>query len=420
MINKLNARAVKDAKKPGRLGDGGGLWLQVSKTGSKSWLFVYRFGTKEVLRKDKSGHSVRKTIPIRPELGLGPYPVVTLADARRKAEEARRYLAETPKRDPRRVWATAKGDTVALTFGDYTDKFLNRILADFRNAKHRQQWENTLRTYCASLWEIPIGDVETPDVLKCLQPIWSTKQETANRLRGRIERIMDAAKAEGLRSGENPARWRGNLQASLPKRKRVHKHHTAVPYKDMPNLMADLRESNAGAAAVLRLLILTGARSIEARGALWAEVDIEARTWTLPPNRMKAERLHTVPLSDAALSVFKDAEEVRRGDLVFPGQAPGKPFSDTAVMKVLRRAYPHLIDGRPVTLHGFRSTFRDWAGDKTTFSREVAELSIAHAAGNALERAYRRGDALEKRRALMDAWGEYCTGSGADVVQLRV
>lgn len=418
MLNKLTAKQVKDAATKGRLGDGGGLYLNISKTGAKSWRFIYRFGFKTVTKKI-NGAEVSKEVPVRKELGLGAYPAVTLAAARRKAEEARGCLAETPKRDPDLVWKSQAAASEGLTFGEYATRFMDRILSDFRNPKHRQQWRNTLTTYCQPIWDMDLDKIETPDILGCLEPIWAEKPETARRVRERLERVLDAAKSERFRTGDNPAAWRGNLQSILPNNRRAKTHHAAVPYADIPALMSRLSKSDATSANVLRFLILTGARSSEARGALWSEIDMDAATWTLPPDRMKAKREHVVPLSAPALQIIRDAHEVQRSELVWPGRSGDKPFSETALRKILRHYCPEKINGRFVTLHGFRSALRDWAGDKTTFSREVAELSIAHAVGDALERAYRRGNAIEKRRVFMDAWGDYCSGTTSEVVKLH-
>ena len=399
--NRLTAKGVKDAKGPSMLNDGGGLYLQVTPAGSKSWLFRFRWQGK------------------RPQLGLGAYPAVSLADARRKAEEARSFLNEKPSRNPRHVWASQKESPAAKTFGQFSETFLERILDSFRNEKHRYQWQQSLKTYAAPIWGQDIAGIDTSDVLKCLEPIWTTKNETAKRLRGRLERVFDAARAEGLRSGENPARWRGHLQAILPDVKRVVAHQAAIPYQDIPCLMADLTASAANAATVLRFIVLTGARSTEGRAAKWTEIDLNQSLWVLPAERMKGFRKHTVPLNDPAMEILRQAAETRTGDYVFPGQTPGKPLSETATRKLLRQVYPHKINDRWPTVHGFRSAFRDWAGDCTSFSREVAEMAIAHVVGGQVERSYRRGDALEKRRALMNAWADYCMGGGADVVQLH-
>lgn len=384
-LNRLTAKEVKDARTPGRIPDGGGLYLQVGPNGSKSWLFVYRWDGK------------------RPEVGLGAFPAIGLADARRQAEEARSILSGKPKRDPRAVWAAA-APAKRMTFGDFVDGWLPAVLNDFRNPKHRQQWENTLKTYGATLRPMWLDEIDTEAVLGALQPIWADKRETAQRLRGRIERILDAARATGLRSGENPARWRGHLNALLPAQRPARQHFAAMAYPEVPAFMAKLKDRAASTALCLRFIILTAARSSEARGARWDEIDMQTKVWTIPGERMKAGKPHRVPLSAEAMAILKPLNEARRGDLVFPGRTAKKTLSETAFRQLFTRCG---VDG--VTVHGFRSAFRDWCGEATTFPREVAEQALAHLVGNVVEQAYRRGDALEKRRKLMEAWATFCT-----------
>jgi integrase len=385
-INRLTAKEVKDAIQAGWTPDGGGLFLVVGPNGSKSWRFIFRWDGK------------------RPELGLGAYPQISLADARRRAEEARSLLAERPKRDPRVVWAEAAAAGRRMKFGDFVDDWLPAQVQAFRNPKHRQQWENSLKTYAGKLRPFWLDEIDTEAVLDVLQPIWATKRETAQRVRGRVERILDAARARGLRSGENPARWRGHLSVLLPAQRPPREHFAAMPYGDVPAFMEQLKERQATTALCLRFIILTAARSLEARGARWDEIDMAAKLWTIPGDRMKAGKPHRVPLSDEAMAILKPLHEVRRGELVFPGLTPKKPLSETAFRALFARA-----NTAGVTVHGFRSAFRDWCGEATTFPREVAEQALAHSVGNAVEQAYRRGDALEKRRKLMDAWCTYCT-----------
>lgn len=395
-LNRLTAKQVKDAAGKGRIADGGGLWLQVSEAGAKSWLFVYRWDGK------------------RPELGLGAYPAVSLADARRRAEEARACLAAKPKRDPKAL-LKAEAPAAAQTFGAFTESFLEGVLDDFRNLKHRQQWRNTLETYAAAIWKTDVAAIETRHVLEVLQPIWGKKRETARRVRGRLERILDAAKAQGLRSGENPARWRGHLSAILPDNRKDRRHHAAMPFDDVGAFMKILAGRDDLASKALRFIVLTGARSGEARGATWAEIDFAARVWTIPGERMKAGRPHRVPLSAEAIEILEGLKSHRLDGFVFPGQGKADFISEAAIRKLLSRLK---IEG--VTIHGFRSSFRDWAGERTQFPREVAEQALAHRVGDETERAYRRGDALEKRRQLMQAWADFCSGKdGARVVPLR-
>jgi len=270
----------------------------------------------------------------------------------------------------------------------------------------------TLREYAAPLRRLPVDKITTDDVLSVLKPIWNEKPETASRLRGRIERVLDAAKAQGLRSGENPARWRGHLDQLLPKRQRLTRgHHAAMSYTDVPAFVGELQVRQATAALALEFAILTAARSGEVLGACWDEFDLDRAVWTVPAGRMKAGREHRVPLSRSAFKIMKTMHEVRDGDFVFPGQKPGKPLSVMALEMVLRRMK---IDG--VTVHGFRSTFRDWAAECTNFPNEVCEAALAHVIENKAEAAYRRGDLFDKRRKLMEAWAAYCASPKAGKV----
>jgi integrase len=289
-----------------------------------------------------------------------------------------------------------------MTFGEAADALIESMSSSWRNEKHRAQWKMTLTAYCEPLRSKPVTDIGTEDVLKVLQPLWTAKPETASRLRGRMERVFDFARARGQGSGENPARWRGHLDAVLPKRARLTRgHHKAMPFDDVPVFLAALRERDGITARALEFAILTAARSGEVFGSSWGEFDVEARVWTVPAARMKAGREHRVPLSTQAVEILQEMQQKRLSDLVFPGTRPGRPLSVMALEMVLRRMK---LD---VTVHGFRSAFRDWAGERTHFPREVAEAALAHLVGDAVERAYRRGDALEKRRKLMDAWANF-------------
>jgi integrase len=289
----------------------------------------------------------------------------------------------------------------------------------WRNEKHAKQWETTLESDASALARVPVNQIETDDVLRVLKPIWLAKPETAGRVRGRIERVLDAAAAKGFRSGENPARWKGHLDQLLPQRKKLSRgHHSALPYADVPGFMDRLAKREGMAAKALGFLILTAARSGEVRGARWEEMDLEAAVWTVPADRMKAGREHRVPLSARAVEMLREVEPISGKSpsaLVFPGQK-GRPLSDMSLAAVLRR----MDCGH--TVHGFRSSFRDWAGEVSTFPREIAEAALAHVVGDATERAYRRGDALDKRRKLMDAWAGYALTAeapSASVVPLR-
>lgn len=363
-------------------------------------------------------------------MGLGSDLDVTLAQAREKAAAARMLVLEGI--DPQVHRASAKAEAERLrkleslpiahsrvnggsdwapgTFGAFTLAWLESIEGGFSNAKHRQQWRNTLSTYAASLFPMPIQDVSTEAVLEVLKPIWLTKAETASRVRGRIERVLDAAKVKGLRQGENPARGKGHLDLLLPKRSKTEvKHHAALPFAEISAFMPELRKRPAMAARALEFTILTAARSGETRGMTWVEVDLQQRLWTVPGTRMKAGETHQVPLSDAAMAVLTTVKpaDVRPEHLVFPAQRGGA-MSDMALSQLLKRM------GRAnITVHGFRSTFRDWAGEATQFGREEIEMALAHTIASAVERAYRRGRALDKRRELMADWASYCGGNRA-------
>ena len=329
--------------------------------------------------------------------------VVSLADARRRRDDAYKLISEG--RDPiaerkRPDQATAK----SVTFGAFADALVPELAKGFRNEKHKAQWTSTLNTYAASLRSKLVADITTDDVLAVLSPIWTTKNETAARVRGRIEKILDAAKAKDLRTGENPARWRGHLDQLLSRRKKLTRgHHTALPFKDVPAFVAKLRERSGISAKALEFTILTAARVGEVLECPWSEIDLKAKVWTVPASRMKAEREHRVPLSPRALEILAEMAPLRRGDLVFPSFRADKPLSDMALSALYKRM------GVKATTHGFRSSFRDWAGETTTFPREVAEVALSHAIGDETERAYRRADALEKRRPLMEAWAEFVT-----------
>nr|WP_070959814.1 site-specific integrase [Hyphomonas sp. Mor2] len=391
-LNQLNARKVSSITKPGRHADGGGLYLNVRPSGSKSWLFLYRW-------QDR-----------RPELGLGSYPTVSLLDARRRADEARSYLSELPPRDPRNIWKQEQLEREGQQpFGEFVEEFLQTILGDFKNAKHRQQWENTLTTYASNIWSKPVKEIDTNDVLRVLQPIWNTKRETAKRLRGRLERVLDAAKVRGRREGENPARWRGHLAAILPNQKQQVRHHTALPFEQVPEFYGALEANSAISAKCLQFLILTATRSSEAREARWEEFDFGQGMWAIPASRMKAGREHRIPLSEPAVEIAKLQAGLRQSEYVFPGTPARKPISEAALRNLITR----MLGDKVATIHGFRSSFRDWAGESTDYPRDVAELALAHQVGNAVERAYRRGDALERRRPLMDDWAEFASQNSA-------
>jgi integrase len=296
------------------------------------------------------------------------------------------------------------------------DDVRETLSAGFRNEKHKAQWKSTLETYAAPLRAKPVDTIATDDVLSVLKPIWTTKAETASRVRGRIEKVLDAAKAKGFREGENPARWRGHLDHLLPRLSKLARgHHAAMPYEDVAAFTAKLRKREATSALALELCILTAARSGEILGMRWSEIDLDKKIWTVPANRMKAGREHRVPLSSRAVTILRKLEKLKTGEFVFPGQARSKPLSNMAMEMVLRR-----MKVEDATVHGFRSSFRDWAGNVSNFPREVTETALAHVIGDKAEQAYRRGDALEKRRKLMEAWAAYCEPRhSTNVVQIR-
>jgi integrase len=340
----------------------------------------------------------------RREAGLGSIFDVSLAEARKKAGEARGdFLAG---RDPIAERAVAAVPATApVTFGEFSKALIDDIEGGFRNEKHRKQWRSTLKTHAAALLEKPIREIDTSDVVKVLKPIWLELPETASRVRGRIERVLDAAKAKGQRSGENPARWRGHLDLLLPRRTKTSRsHHAALPFTATADFMRELRERPALAARALEFTILTAARSGETLGMTWAEVDLERGLWTVPAERMKAGAEHQVPLSVEAANILRTLrpERARTDDVVFR-TSRGARLSNMAMAMLLRRTGQ---DG--ITVHGFRSTFRDWAGETTRFPREDVEMALAHAIESKTERAYRRGRALEKRSKLMDAWARFC------------
>ncbi|MEX0405912.1 integrase arm-type DNA-binding domain-containing protein [Aquibium sp. LZ166] len=379
-IHKLTDAAVRAAKGTGRHSDGGGLYLNIARNNSKSWVFMWT----------PSGGSRR-------EMGLGSYPAVSLAMARKRAETNRQTIANG--RDP----IEDRRKEAEPTFAECVDQFLDKFEGQWRNAKHKAQWRMTLTDYCRPIEAKRVSEIETADVLRILNPIWQEKQETASRLRGRIERVLDFAKVKGWRSGENPALWRGNLKNVLPARQKLQRgHHAAMPFDAVPAFVVRLQVSEAMAARALELLILTAARSGEVLGAKWDELDFEKRVWTVPAVRMKAKTEHRVPLSSRAIEILKPLYEARVSDYVFPGHKENGPLSVMAMTMLMRR-----MKADRYTVHGFRSAFRDWVGEETQFPREVAEAALAHQIGNAVERAYRRGDALEKRHKLMEAWERY-------------
>jgi integrase len=347
-------------------------------------------------------------------MGLGSATTVSLAEARDKAHDARRRRAagENPISAKRRAALASAG---MPTFGQVADELIAVKQSEWRNAKHSAQWISSLTTFCASLRERSVNEVDTAAVLAVLKPLWQTTPETASRLRGRIEAVLDAAKAQGYRSGENPAAWRGHLAHLLPKRQRLSRgHHAAMDYRELPAFMARLRDYGVMAAIALELCILTATRSGEVRDARWSEIDLATKVWTLPATRMKAGREHRIPLSGRVVTILERLSIAKECDFVFPSPRGHKPLSHIAMTKVMER-----MNVRGSTVHGFRSAFRDWCGNETHFPREIAEAALAHVVGDKAEQAYRRSDALEKRRTLMDAWANYLDDNtrGANVIK---
>ena len=403
---KLTALAVRQTKAPGLYSDGGGLNLHITPSGSRSWIFRYQ----------RAGR--------RREMGLGSAAAVSLAEARRKAADARKLMGEG--KDPievarAQVAATAATKAKATTFREAANRYIASHETGWRNAKHAAQWQATLETYAFPVFgSVSVAAVDVPMVMNVLAPIWTAKNETARRLRGRIEAILDWAAAGNMRTGDNPARWRERLMHLLPKRPKAGavKHHPALPYARMGEFMAALRLQEGVASRALDFLILTAARTSEATGARWQEIDMGSATWIVPAERIKAGKEHRVPLSTPALAIVRAMAEARQGEFVFPGGRRGRPLTNMAMAGVLER-----MGLDEITVHGFRSSFRDWAAERTNYPREVAEMALAHAVGDKVEAAYRRGDLFEKRRRIMADWAKHCArtekADGDSVVPLQ-
>lgn len=393
----LTARQVETIAEPGAYADGGGLYLFVRSATAKSWVLRYSLAGK------------------RKEMGLGSATKhgLSLAAARALATTHRTVLGQGL--DP--MVEARKEQKPVPTFGEMADRFVGEMGAAWRNEVHKAQWAMTLREYAGPLRDKPVDAIGTDDVLSVLRPLWIKRPETASRLRGRIERVLNAAKAEGHRSGENPAAWRGHLANLLPARRKLTRgHHAAMPFAEVSAFVAALRTRRATAALALEFAILTAARSGEVIGACWNEIDLEAGIWTVPAERMKAGRPHRVPLVPRALAILEAAKPLARGDApqpIFPGER--RPTLSNMAMAMLMKR----MGKGEFTVHGFRSAFRDWAGEETSFPREIAEAALAHVVGDATERAYRRGDALEKRRALMQAWASHLEPPEGNVVPIK-
>jgi integrase len=409
-IGRLTALKVgRLTARPGMHPDGGGLYLQVTENGA-SWIYRYMLNGRAR------------------EMGLGPLALFGLQDARAKALDARKLRHEgiDPIEARKAARARERLDAAkAMTFKQCAEAYINAHRAGWRNAKHAAQWETTLATYAGPVINaLPVQTIDTALVLKVLEPIWATKPETASRLRGRVESILDWAKVRGYREGENPARWRAHLDKLLPARSKVRRveHYAALPYAELPGFLVALREQEGIAARALEFTILTAARTGESMGATWNEINWADKVWTIAATRMKAGKEHRVPLCDRALAILREVKPAEVApnhaeQFVFPGGKPGQPLSNMAFLMLLRR-----MARDDLTAHGFRSTFRDWAAERTNFPSEVVEMALAHAVGDKVEAAYRRGDLFNKRRRLMSAWSEFCARAAAErgrVVALR-
>lgn len=387
---KLSVKKLEAVKGPARLSDGSGLYLVVrrpakgQKKGTKSWSYVW-------VRQGR-----------RRELGLGGYPALSLENARISAERIRTQIAEGL--DPKAV----RDKDSPKSFGEAADAFFAEYSKGWKHPKHKQQWERALKVLAKPLRKIRVSEITTADVLRIVKPIYDKTPETGRRLRSRIEQVLDYATAHGMRTGDNPARLNANFKILMGKGKKVErKHYAAMPYSDVPHFITNLKTKDTIPAQALLFTILTAARTGETLGATWSEIDFGDKLWSIPAQRMKAKEPHTVPLSDEVLDILKPLYDVRFSDYIFPGQQPRKPLSNMTMAMTMRRMG---VSNDVATVHGFRSSFRDWAGDCTNAPREVAEAALAHRVGNTTELSYRRGDALEKRRRLMVQWSDFCAG----------
>jgi integrase len=398
----LSVKKIERLRDRGRYRDANGLYLQVTEDGVRSWVFRYELNKQ------------------RRWMGLGPLHAINLDEARERARKARRQLLDgidpIAARKAERA-AQALEAAKAITFQQASQEYFDQHSPKWRNAKHRDQYMTTLESYVfPKIGRLSVSAIDTGLVLKCIEPIWATKTETASRVRGRIESILDWSTVRGYRTGENPARWKGHLANVLPARGQIAKqeHHAALAYADIPEFIAKLRTKEGFAASALEFTILTAARTGETIGATWREIDFKAKIWTVPAGRIKGGHEHRVPLSDRAIAILKAMP--REAEFVFPGSLKaGTPLSNTALNQLLKRM------GYAVTVHGFRSTFRDWAAERTGYPNHIVEMALAHKIGNKVEAAYRRGDLIEKRARLMADWAKYADKgiSSAKVVSLR-
>jgi integrase len=405
-IGRLKTLSVTRARDKGLYADGGGLYLQISASGAKSWIFRYRMNGRKTPR----------------DMGLGSVDTVSLAEAREKATKARNQILDgiDPIETRRAVKRAGTLEAASvIVFKDCAEKYIAAHKAGWRSSKHANQWISSLETYVyPAFGSLSVASIDTGLVLKAIEPIWTIKTVTASRVRGRIESILDWAKARGYRIGENPARWRGHLDKLLPAPNKVKKvkHYEALPYTQVGKFMESLREREGFAAWALEWLILTATRRSETIGAKWDEINFDEKTWTIPADRIKGGKEHRVPLSSEAMKIAKAMNKVRDGDYVFPGGKAKKPLSNHALLALLKR-----MDRSDVTAHGFRSSFRDWAAEQTNYPREVAEMALAHTVSDKVEAAYRRGDLFDKRKRLMVEWAKYCgmVRKGAKVIAIN-
>ena len=401
-LHKLSDRAIRSKSTPGRYADGGNLYFQVQPGGSRSFMFMKQFEGRRL------------------SLGLGSFPETSLADARKKAANLRQEIVEG---DLPRLLAGGSKLSEALqtqerrqaeqgqlpqpkdyTFSTFAVEWMNKNLVHLSSEKVRKNWYSTIERYAKPISEMSLTDIQTSDILACLNPIWQSKPETGRRVQGRIERILAAAEVLGYREGKNPAQWRNNLDLVLPNMRYARKHFSAMPYAELPNFIKALRENQSCASRSLQFIILTAARSGEGRGALWQEIDLRNAVWSIPPERMKARKPHRVPLSDSCLAILENLGSGAQEGPVIQAQRPGRPISETAIRNLMTR-----LGAKAYTIHGFRSSFRDWAGNATEFPRELAEEALAHQL-NAVEAAYRRDQAVERRRVVMEAWADFIGG----------
>jgi integrase len=390
-LHRLSNLKVERAKQPGMYADGGGLYLRVAEGGSKQW--IYRYTT--------NGHNR--------DMGLGPVRLLTLTEARERARAAGKLRLDGI--DPIAYKHAQRGAAIVAaagvkTFKECAEGFIRDNEKKWTHPKHRRDWERTLvRLVFPTLGNLPVASIDTPLVLKVIKPLWERVPETASRVRGRIEAVLGWATVHHYRTGDNPARWRQHLEHALPSRSEISKieHHAAMPYTQVASFVDALRKDTSTAARCLEFITLTAARLGEATGATWNEINLGARTWTIPAERMKAGKEHKVPLSDPAIAVLKTMREIRQSDYVFPGFKPGQPIGADALRELIKK-----LAGADVTIHGMRSVFRDWTADCTSFPNELAEMALSHTIPSAVEKAYRRGSMFERRRRLMDMWGAFC------------